>query len=287
MNTRILIIGKNSYIGNHIDGWLVKYGYVVDQLDVINEDWRNFDYSKYESIVHVAGIVHQPKCDDWNLYKKVNAEMPIAIAEIAKHQGVKQYIFFSTMGVYGVDKKLVQNVINNTTPLTPIGMYGKSKLIAEEGLHKLNDSSFKVACVRPPSVYGKDCKGNYISGFVSIVRWIPVIPIAYEHVKQSFIYIDNLAELIRLIVENHLDGTFCPQDDRSVSANELFQNIALNIGKRYVTSKFFGTLLRLLKFLPIVRKVYGGIEYSSELSNCDNLKYVIVSFEDGIKCTVS
>ena len=45
---RICIIGKNSYIGNHIDQWLSLYGHNVFQLDVLSEDWSTYDYSSYD-----------------------------------------------------------------------------------------------------------------------------------------------------------------------------------------------------------------------------------------------
>lgn len=284
---KILIIGKNSYIGNHIDEWLVKYGYQVTQLDVLTEDWKSYDYSQYEAIVHVAGIVHQPKCQDWDLYKRVNTEMPIAIATMAKSQGVKQYVFFSTMGVYGLGKKLIPNIINEGTPLLAVDMYGKSKLMAEEGLQELQDGSFQVAFVRPPSVYGKGCRGGYITGFTSIARKLPVIPRAYEDVKQSFIYIDNLSELVRLIIEKNLNGVFCPQDDRSLSANELLKILSNGIEKKYRTSRFLGLGVRLLHFIPLVKKAYGGVEYSSELSSIKGVEYVVVPIEEGMKRTIS
>ena len=282
----ILIVGKDSYIGNHIDEWLKNRGHQVVQLDVLSEDWRTFDYSGFDSIVHVAGIVHQPKCNDWELYKDVNTEMPIAIASIAKKQGVKQYVFFSTMGVFGVEKKLKRNIIDVHTPLTSESLYGKSKLLAEEGLQKLQDDHFNVVCVRPPSVYGKGCKGGYISGFISIFQVLPIIPRAYEHVKQSFIYIDNLCEFVRLVIENNLKGAFCPQDDRAVSANELLEIIANGIGKKYRSSWLLGAVVRLFSFMPLVKKAYGGVEYSKNLSTIDGLDYVVVPFDEGMRRTI-
>lgn len=283
----ILIIGKNSYIGNHIDEWLSQHGHQVEQLDVLTDEWKSFDYTPYDVIVHVAGIVHQPKCQDWGLYKRVNTDMPISIATMAKKQGVKQYVFFSTMGVYGVGKKLKRNIIDEQTPLNSESMYGKSKLMAEEGLQKLQDGTFCVAFVRPPSVYGKGCKGGYITGFTSIVRRLPVIPRAYENVKQSFIYIDNLSELVRLVIEKNLKGVFCPQDDKAVSANELLQAISIGIGKKYRSSCLLGLFVRLLHFVPVVNKAYGGIEYAKSLSNVEGVNYVVVPFEEGMRRTVN
>lgn len=286
---KILIIGKNSYIGNHIDEWLSRYGHKVAQLDVLTEDWKNYDYSPFDAIVHVAGIVHRPDCKDWELYKRVNTDMPVKIATMAKEQGVKQYIYFSTMGVYQANKKLGASVVDATTPLlsNSSSFYGMSKLMAEEALTKLQEEGFSVAFVRPPSVYGKGCKGGYITGFKKIAQMLPVIPRAYENACQSFIYIDNLSECVRLIVENHLGGVFCPQDDEIPNANRLLEVICKGIGKTYRSSRLLGICLQLLSFIPLVKKAYGGIEYSRTLSDTDGLDYVVVSFEEGMRRTVS
>ena len=285
----ILIIGKNSYIGNHIDEWLSRYGHKVAQLDVLTEDWKNYDYSPFDAIVHVAGIVHRPDCKDWELYKRVNTDMPVKIATMAKEQGVKQYIYFSTMGVYQANKKLGASVVDETTPLlsNSSSFYGMSKLMAEEALTKLQEEGFSVAFVRPPSVYGKGCKGGYITGFKKIAQMLPVIPRAYENACQSFIYIDNLSECVRLIVENRLSGVFCPQDDEIPNANRLLEVICKGIGKTYRSSRLLGICLQLLRFIPLVKKAYGGIEYSRTLSDIPGLDYVVVSFEEGMRRTVS
>lgn len=284
---KILIVGKNSYIGNHIDQWLSARGFKVEQLDVLNNRWENYDYSSFNAIVHVAGIVHQPNCQDWELYKRVNTDMPISIAKIAKSQGVKQFVFLSSMGVYGIGKKLSPNIIDKNTPLSAESMYGKSKLMAEKGLMELQDDNFNVVCVRPPSVYGKGCKGGYIKGFQSIAKYLPIIPKAYENVKQSFVYIDNLSEFVRLAIEKNIRGSFCIQDEKSVCANELLKVIKQNMGKKNLISSFMGIFVFLLSFIPIVKKVYGGVEYSKALTTIKDLKYVVVPFEEGMRRTIS
>lgn len=285
----ILIIGKNSYIGNHIDERLTKVGHTVTQLDVLTEDWKNYDYSPYDSIVHVAGIVHRPNCKNWSLYKSVNIDMPVEIATKAKAQGVKQYVYFSSMAVYDAYKSLKGCIINEHTPMQSDAnsMYGRSKLMAEENLVKLQDSTFYIAFCRPPSVYGKGCKGGYITGFKTIVNRLPIIPQAYEEALQSFIYIDNLCECVRIIIENRLIGYFCPQDDEIPNANRLLEVICKGLGKKYRASKILGFCLRIVSLIPLVRKAYGGISYSRELSNIKGYNYVVVSFEEGMKRTVS
>lgn len=283
----ILIIGKNSYIGEHIDKWLTSKGYKVKQLDVLTEDWKSYDYSCYDSIVHVAGIVHRPDCKDWELYRSVNAEMPVEIAKMAKANGVKQYVFFSTMGVYGVGKKLSASVIDEFTSLNAVGMYSKSKLMAEEELEKLSDTCFNVAVVRPPSVYGKGCRGGYITGFASVAKRLPVIPKAYAKARQSFIYIDNLCECVYLIIKNNLSGVFCPQDDEIPNANELLKAISVGLRRNYRDSRFLGMLMQMVSFIPLIKKAYGGIQYSRSLSQIEGIDYVVVPFKEAMRRTVS
>lgn len=285
---KILIVGKGSYIGNHIQSWIEEHENHVEvvQLDAQTDEWKSFDYSRFDAVVQVAGIVHRPDVKDWNLYKRVNTDLPVAIASKAKEQGVKQFVFLSTMAVYGVGKRLAVNEITEQTLCSPRTLYAKSKYMAEEELRKLSDGHFKVVVVRPPNVYGKGCKGNYIPGFVKIVKKMPVVPFAYDNIRQSMIYIDNLASFIYQVIKHQSEGLFMPQDDRAVSANDLIAAIGNAIGKRVRTSRMLGHVVRLFSRATIVKKAFGGLEYSKELSNKADFSYVVVSFDEGIKRTV-
>ena len=286
---KICIIGKNSYIGNHIDEWLTNCGHEVFQLDVLTEDWKAFDYSGYDAIVHVAGIVHRPDCRDADLYRRVNTEMPAFIAEKFKgsKSSKKTFVFLSTMAVFGTPKRLDKNVIKADTPMSPMGLYGQSKAAAEGKLLKLQDDYFDVVVVRPPNVYGKDCRGGYIPGFVNVVKKLPVIPAAYTDVKQSMLYIDNLCEFIRLAIEQKRHGVFMPQDDKAVSAVEITTAIARGLGKKPRTSRLLGLIVHLGCFVPLIQKAYGGVEYDMNLSRIEGMDYVVVPFEEAIKRTIS
>lgn len=286
---KICIVGKNSYIGNHIDEWLSTNGHEVFQLDVLRQDWKSFDYSAFDVVVHVAGIVHRPDCQDSDLYKQVNADMPIEIAKLFKAGDFKHktFVFLSTMAVYGTSKRLRRNVITSQTQTSPIGFYGKSKKMAEDGLLKLQDEHFNIVIVRPPNVYGKNCKGGYIYGFVSVVKKIPVIPLAYTDIKQSMLYIDNLCEFIKQVIEQKRHGIFMPQDDNPVSALEIITAIAKGLGKKIRTSRLLGFIVYLFRCVPLIQKAYGGIEYDKSLSEIKGIDYVIVPFEEAMKRTVN
>lgn len=281
---KILIAGKDSYIGTHIRDFLTSYNHQVAELDTLDDSWKTFDYSSFDAIIHVAAIVHESaKVASEELFKKVNTDLPYNIAVLAKKAGVKSFVFMSTMAVYGCDKKLPKgNVIDEKTELKPTTLYGKSKLEAERMLSTLADDSFKVAFVRPPNVYGKDCPGNYMNIFKKIALKLPVFPYVYNDARQSMLYIDNLSNLVRLIIENLTDGIFHPQDDFIPSTNDLVNAISSVLNKKLHTSKFLGFFVKIFSFVGVVNKLYGGISYEYSFSNCFDYKYQIVLFQKGI-----
>ena len=285
---KVAIIGKDSYIGQHIgERFLTASDNEVVEVDARNDAWRSFDFTGVDVVVHVAAIVHNKTINDWQTYHQVNTVLPVEIARVAKDAGVEQFVFLSTMGVYGVEKKLAPNVIDSSSAPNPTSLYGKSKYEAEQAIGELVDESFTVTVVRPPNVYGKGCKGGYITGFTSIVRRLPFIPCAYENVKQSMIYIDNLSELIYQLAVAGRGGVFMPQDDRAVSAVELMDYLADGLGIRRRKLHFVAPFIHLISFMSIVNKAYGGVEYSPELSEVSGIDYRVVDIREGIRRTVS
>ncbi|ARE24926.1 NAD-dependent epimerase/dehydratase family protein [Lactococcus cremoris] len=107
---KILITGANSYIGQSLENWLEKSqgDYQVDTLDMINPAWKEYDFSPYNSIFHVAAIVHKNEKNlNQDLYDKVNRDLPIELATLAKKAGVAQFFFLSSMSVYGNNEEVI------------------------------------------------------------------------------------------------------------------------------------------------------------------------------------
>jgi len=287
---RVVITGENSYIGNNIQSYIQNNDEEVEicQLDVVGEKWREFDFSGYDVVVHVAAIVHRKDIVVWEPYNKINVELTLEIAKKAKSQGVKQFVFLSSMAVYGAEKSLSKkkSVISREYELNACSMYGRSKHLAEQKLTEIEDENFRVAIVRPPNVYGPGCKGGYITMYAAVVRKLPAIPKAFTSVKQSVIYIDNLSRFIYLLIVGQKRGVYTPQDSASISAVEIMQYIseALKLNKK--TSNFWGLGLYLMSFLPLVRKGYGGVTYREDESHSEEFDYQLVSSKEGIERTV-
>lgn len=276
---KILITGKDSYIGTSLEKWLSQWPdkYTVDTVDMIGDAWKEKDFSGYDVVFHVAGIAHiKETADNQDLYYKVNRDLAYETAQKAKQEGVEQFIFLSSMSVYGIEN----GVIDKSTPLKPNSAYGKSKIEAENSINKLQDDSFTVATLRPPMVYGKGCRGNY-PRLVGLALKTPIFPKVDN--KRSMIYIDNLSEFVKQLIDNGSGGLFFPQNADYVNTSEMVRLIAEVHGKRVVMTKLFNPLLSLLN-LSTVNKVFGDLVYDMSMSEYKS-DYRICEFRETIKKT--
>lgn len=282
---KILIVGANSYIGTTFENWLLKtpYSYEVDTVGTMNGEWKEKSFKNYDSILHVAGIAHvsaEPKLED--LYYKVNRDLAIEVAEKAKAEGVSQFIFMSSIIIYGKDGKIGEKkVITRVTDPDPVDFYGDSKLQADLAIQKLSDDQFKTVIVRTPVVYGPGCKGNF-PRLIKLAKICLVFP-SIEN-ERSMIYIDNLTEFIRLVIDNNDCGVFFPQNKEYVSTFMTIKIFRELMGKQLYPIKFFNPLIRLLSFrIKFINKVLGNKVYDRKLSDYKNFEYCVVNFEESIK----
>lgn len=279
MKKKILITGTNGYIGKSLMNWLMSEPnkYKVDFLSVRDDSWKQKQFDRYDAIFHAAGIVHIKETkENKSLYFKVNRDLTYEIAKKAKAEGIKHFIFLSTMNVYGLNK----GIINSDTPLEPSSAYGKSKLEAEKLINNLQSSTFNVSIIRPPLVYGKGCKGNY-NRLAQFALKTPVFPKTNN--KRSMIYIDNLSEFIKNIIDNSSNGVFFPQNSEYVSSSEMISQIASSHKRKVYIIPLFSVILKKLN-LNVTNKVFGDLYYKKELSEYKE-RYNVFSFGESIKIT--
>ncbi|EGP5490170.1 NAD-dependent epimerase/dehydratase family protein, partial [Enterococcus faecium] len=215
---KILITGANSYIGTSFKKWMTQFQdeYQIDTLSVRGDAWREHDFSRYDTVFHVAGIAHADVSkvseETKQLYYAVNRDLAIETAKKYKQDlsGKNgQFIYMSSIIIYGEETNInKKRVITPDTKPNPSNFYGDSKLQAEIGLQPLDDDTFHVAILRPPMIYGPGSKGNY-QQLVKLANKLPVFPDVKN--ERSMLYIENLCSFIKLIVDNEEKGIFFPQ----------------------------------------------------------------------------
>ncbi|MHB1454840.1 MAG: NAD-dependent epimerase/dehydratase family protein [Saccharofermentanales bacterium] len=276
---RVLITGAGSYIGIAMEKRLGQDPgrYETRTLDMIGDAWRQADFTGFDVVFHVAGIVHKKESPQMkDLYFSVNSDLAVETAHRARLAGVKQFIFLSSMSVYGLDS----GTITAYTPLMPDTFYGMAKLQAEERIRDLASDTFIVAILRPPMVYGKGCRGNYPK-LAKIAAVTPVFPAIRN--ERSMIHIDNLAEFVRLLIDSCGSGLFFPQNQEYVDTSEMVALIAAAHGRKMHAVNVFNPLIRRLKTAS-VRKVFGSLVYAKELSPSREA-YCVRDFEQSILLT--
>lgn len=254
MGKTILITGKNGYIGNRLNDYLKVQGHVVNQINVRGNQWKELDFSKYNVIIHLAAIVHNnnPNATMVN-YMNVNYYLTKEIAEKAKNEGVNQFIFFSTMSVFGLDGEVGKQVIINKKTLTkPTTSYGLSKIRAEEMLGEIQSNEFKVAVLRPPMIYGESAPGNF-SKLIKLSNISPLYPRIDN--QRSSIYIENLEIYINELIENEGSGIFHPQNNDYLNTNQAIFKMRELQNKKSISIKLPNKLLKLFG------KLYGNLVY--------------------------
>lgn len=265
---KILITGKNSYIGNNICNFLNSRGHNANTISVRN-GIDNINLKYVNCLIHCAAIVHKKEKYFADEYEKINYRLTLKLAEKAKSAGVNHFIFLSSMSVYGSKN----NIISKNTPLCPATLYGKTKLMAEKEINKLADDNFTVTIIRPPMVYGKNCPGNY-NKLSKLAKILPVFPDTNN--KKSMIYIGNLSFFITNLAENKVGGLYMPMDNNYVST----AYIAKTINKGLRLSKCLGRFIMLFK-IGTIKKAFGTLYYDDSCAT----KIDYIPFEKAIEYT--
>lgn len=260
---RILIIGKNSYIGKNVKKYLESYSHdqmVVEAVSGESGEWQDLDFFEFDVVIMCSALVHKKeKKLGWNAYLQANAQLPAEIAEKAENQGVEQYIFLSSLAVYG---RGYEKIEIGTEP-KPETYYGQSKLLAEEALLEMETENFRVAVLRLPMVYGRKAKGSYCT-LRKLAKYYPFFP-KIENQK-SVISIRQLCRFLEKVITEEKRGIFHPQDKEYLSTSVLAQKAGRDIGRTVWLLPFcpylHGWLKKKSKFW---RKSFGDLTVDKEI----------------------
>lgn len=296
---KVLITGAGSYIGETFKAYATDHYTTlkVDTVDMLDPAWREKDFSAYDIVYHVAGLAH---ADVGNVdeatkakYYAVNTDLAIEVCEKSKAEGVKEFVFMSSMIVYGDSAPYGKSkVVDEHTVPMAANFYGDSKLQADVAVRSLATDNFKVIVLRPPMIYGKGSKGNYPT-LSKLAKKLPVFPNLDN--ERSMLHIDNLCEflcqimLVKKVKENAI--VLIPQNGEWTKTSEMVKEICEVSGKRV---RLIGGIMKQTvliggkmpgKIGGLVNKAFGNNCYAHEMSVYEGIEYQITTLKESIKKT--
>lgn len=293
---KVLITGAGSYIGQSFIQYAKKHypdNFEIEELDMTDVAWRDKDFSEYDVVYHVAGIAHadvgKVSEEIKSKYYEVNTGLAVEVAEKAKREGVKTFVFMSSMIVYGDSAPYGQRkVIDETTVPEPANFYGDSKLQADVAVRELANDTYKVIVLRPPMIYGKDSKGNYRT-LAKLAKKLPIFPDVDN--ERSMLYIENLCEFlcqVMLLKTYHRNSVvLLPQNGEWTKTSDMVKEIAQASGKKITELKCLAPAVWIGSKMPgkiggLVNKAFGNNFYNKRISHYDGLNYQLISVKKSI-----
>lgn len=288
---RVLITGANSYIGTSFEKYVAEHyssDLLVDTIDMIDDSWRQYDFSSYDVVYHVAGIAH---ADVGNVseevkqkYYAINTDLAIETCIKAKTEGVKHFIFMSSAIVYGDSAPYgKKKTITAETEPNPVNFYGDSKWRADKGVREQADEGYIVSVLRPPMIYGKGSKGNYPT-LARMAKKLPIFPDIQN--ERSMLYIENLCEFLCQIILRGAGGVFWPQNAEYTRTSDMVKIISDVSGHKIWVSKAWNWVVFIAALIPgrisgLANKAFGNMSFDQHMSKYD-FEYQIVDFRDSV-----
>ena len=278
---RVAITGTSGFVVDALVPYLKKNQ--TWEVKTISVRGDTLDFRGTDVLVHVAGLIPgKEKCNDE--YYQVNFELTKKICELAKNQGVGQFVYFSTIAVYGSVPRTKSaegffDVLES--PSTP---YGESKLFAEKAILRLQDEKYKVSILRVPDVYGEK-NIDYLQRYINIMnkyKHFLINPRVYEDCKRSAIHIDNLCSCVESVIQTKWGGIMIPHDAEPLSTFEYVTLLAEMYHIILIPSRLAGS------FIKLVNRITGKFEFfygrfDASLDRDESLEYQIISARDGCK----
>lgn len=186
-----------------------------------------------DCVVHLAGRAHildDKVADPLAVFREVNRDASVRLAERALQAGVKRFVFVSSIGVNGNSNTQPFEVDDRPNPVEP---YALSKWEAEQGLWKVQqETDMDLVIIRPPLVYGPGAPGS----FGSLLRWMASgvpLPLGAINNKRSLVGIDNLVDLMICCIDHPAaaNQVFLAGDGEDLSTTELLRGVAEAMGQ--------------------------------------------------------
>lgn len=209
-------------------------------------DWRAA-LKGCDAVLHLAARAHVMRdraADPLALFRAVNRDGAVRLAEQAVAADVGRFVFVSSIKVNGEVTPVDRPFRGDDEP-APVDAYGLSKAEAEAALAGIAvRTGLSLAVVRPPLVHGPGAKGNLAALMAVLARGVP-LPLGAIANRRSLVGVDNLADALAFLAGRAEQGRFLVRDDEDVSTPELIRRLARLLGRSACLPPVPVALLRL------------------------------------------
>lgn len=243
---KLAVTGANGFIGTYLAKKLRASEVAYEPLTTRYPFRKTPNLVGLDTIIHLAAIGHgkiQKESDSLS----VNRDYPIELGILSKKQGVRRFVFISTVNVYSTEK---QNSIDESEKVEPITYSEIHKYHAENKLLSLADNDFSVIILRIPLVYASDAPANF-SKLLTIAKNFSIQPFGLANNKKSFLSINNLTSALIQVARDtsNISGCFNVTDGYDISTKELVNTIRLGFGLKTYQIPLSPALLRIFAML--------------------------------------
>ena len=286
MNSKVLVTGASGFVGRELCKELSRRGESVVAIvrestgvEVLstqevriadlaeNRDWSSV-FEGVGVVVHLAARVHmmgEKASQNLDDYRALNVDGTERLARAAAAQGVRRFIFLSSIKVNGESTQPGRPYTPDDVP-GPVDAYGISKLEAEKALRKLaKETGMEVVIIRPVLVYGPGVKANFRTMMRAMNRGIP-LPLGSIDNRRSLVALENLVDLIATCKDhsNAAGQIFLVSDGHDLSTTELLRRTSLALGRSPrlfpMSNWFLRMAARIIGKTDFVERLCGSLQ---------------------------
>jgi nucleoside-diphosphate-sugar epimerase len=241
--------------------------YVLTPCDDSQDDW-DLALDNIDCVLYLSGRAHVMRdthSDPIALFRSVNVQSPLSLADRAYKCGVKRFIYVSSIKVNG-ETTSGKPFRYDDSP-RPSDFYSLSKLEAESALFELGrKTGLEVVIVRPPLVYGPGAKGNLQTLVQCLLKGIPLPLASADSNRRTLVYIQNLVDLLFLVISHPAAANkiFLAGDSLSISTADLVRLMGVSMGCEarlfHVHPRLFRAGARMFKKESLYERLFCSLE---------------------------